>query len=1123
MNATPQYSPTSQPSGPARPHNSIFISVVGIVLLLVASVAAYSIYIAVHEPDLQETVILGQTRIASGSPAGLRVLVRNRTSGKPVEGAKVELSLRGKSARTVRLGTFQTDSKGSLVDSISIPEIPPGEYQLIVQAASSLGRDQVVQKVDVQHPARILLSPDKPIYQPGQTMHLRSLILNGRTEKPFAAEAVTFEISDPKGNKVFKETRKASGFGIASVDFVLASELNLGRYEIRALAGATSTERTIEVKRYVLPKVKTQIATDKTCYLPGETVSGSVTVNYFFGKPVGDATVKLTAATFQERPVVLSEHQGRTDGTGKYSFQFALPDFLVGMPQKNEQAFLDLTAEVRDTAGHVEEKTLSLAVSKHELAVTAIPEAGALVPGVENVLYVLTAYPDGRPAVCRVFLDGTSHQSDAQGLCEIKLVPADINQQFELQALDQAGRKRKLMYRSETNRLTPTFLLRSDKAIYQAGQTARITVLSREKNNTVFIDVIKDRQTVLTKSISSKNHKAEYALALPASLVGALKLNAYVITENGEDRGCSRIICVNPAWGLQIAANLSQAIYRPGEIARLDFSVTDAEGRPAPAALGIAAVDGSVFALHENRPGLLKQFLDVEGELLKPRYQIKFFDHPSQLFETQNQTRAAAYLASLEEQRSGPSLDELVKSGYITQRLVEQARAMRGMPAYEKYRTDPQHAAAVRLLEGAQGVYTLREATGAVKLRAVEAHRKAYFKRLQQYLKVGFLGLLFFTPILLLIYYSRPGAGIHPQSLVAGQTARYVGVASSLQNLLAVLTLLPLICYPVGFIALEQSRTKDPGLILLGFEMVVVLLTVLLQHLRLANAEADNLRPELATLRVFLGAFFVQFVVSRVGFASMFLHSGTAEEFGVLWLFASIIAPLVVEGCLSSHVQRQLAAKGITARVARITFVEVLVVISIMVILAGLFLPALAKAKAKAQGIALLNDLKQIDLANRIAEEEGVKPEAGSLASPHVRRDFPETLLWRPELITDDRGKASLEIPLADSITTWRASIDGITSSGRMGTTELPIPVFQDFFVDLDLPVSMSLGDQVSVPVTCYNYLKEPQDVRFTLAAGNWFESSEQNLSLHLGPNEVKSVHFPIRVLRVGNHSLREI
>ena len=1119
MKAGPQSRSTSHPIN--RPRKPVIRSILGIILLFVVAVVAYSIHVAIHEPDPQETVILGQAKIASGSATGLRILVRHRGSGKPVQGALVALSLLGKTAGSVTLGRFQTDSNGSLVDSINIPEVPPGEYELVVEVTSSLGRDHVVKKVEIHHPARILLSSDKPIYQPGQTIHLRSLILNSRTEKPVTNEAVTFEISDPKGNKVFKETRRTSGFGIASADFVLASELNLGRYELRGLAGATSAERTVEVKRYVLPKFKIQITTDKPYYLPGDTVSGAIAADYFFGKTVGDATVKLSAATLEEKPLVITNLQGRSDITGKYHFQFGLPAFFVGMPQKNEQAFLDLTAEVRDTAGHTEQKTLSLSVAQNELEITAIPEAGMLVPGVENILYILAAYPDGRPAPCKVFFNGTAYQGDAQGLCAVKIVPADINEAFEIQAIDESGKKRKLTYRSDPARAPPAFLLRSDKAIYHAGQTAQIQVVSSEKNNTVFIDVIKDGQTVLTKSVPLADHKAEFPLSLPASLVGALKLNAYVITDTGEDRGCSRIIYVNPASGLQISTKLSQPAYRPGEIAKLEFSVTDAQGRPAPAALGISAVDESVFALHENRPGLLQQFLDAEGELLKPRYQIKFFDSPARLFETENQPLAAAYFASLGEPRAGPSLDDLVKSGYVPQRLIEHARDMRGTPAYEKFRADPQYAAVVRLLEGGQGIYSLREATGPVKLQAVEANRKAYFKNLQRYLQIGLLGLLFLTPVLLLIYYSRPGAGINPQALGEGQTAQYIGVAGSLHNLLAVLILLPLICYPIGFFTLEGSRMDEPGWILLGFETVAVLLTLFLLHLRMATAAGANLKSEIAPLRVFLGAFLAQFIVSRAGFVLMILHPRDVEGLGILWFLASLIAPVVVLGALSSHVRRQLAAKGITAKVARITVVEVLIVISILFILAAMLLPALAKAKAKAQSIALLNDLKQIDLANRMAEEEGVKPESGGSASPRVRRDFPETLLWRPELITDDHGKATLEIPLADSITTWRASIDGINTAGRMGSVELPITVFQDFFVDLDLPVSLSLGDQISVPVTCYNYLKEPQDVRFDFAAGNWFESPVENLSLHLGPNEVKSVSFPIKVLRVGYHSLR--
>lgn len=137
-----------------------------------------------------------------------------------------------------------------------------------------------------------------------------------------------------------------------------------------------------------------------------------------------------------------------------------------------------------------------------------------------------------------------------------------------------------------------------------------------------------------------------------------------------------------------------------------------------------------------------------------------------------------------------------------------------------------------------------------------------------------------------------------------------------------------------------------------------------------------------------------------------------------------------------------------------------------------------------------------------------------------VRQFFPETWVWIPDLLTDSDGKADLDLNAPDSITTWR--LHAVSSGPQgIGISETQLKVFQDFFIDPDLPYAVIRGEQFPVQVQVYNYLDREQQVFLNLKGENWFQlvgSDKQQVTV--APNSVSSVSFTIRPTQVGTHVL---
>lgn len=1042
----------------------------------------------------QETWVLGQDRLAPGSLAALRVIVRSAgetaDETKPIEGAQVTVRIGRTPGLASIVYTGRTDASGTAEVAFTVPDDLEGQASLIVETSSAGGQDQIVRSITIARDYKLFLSSDKPVYRPGQTIHLRALALETVDLHPVAGQDIVFTLSGPAGEQLERSVVSTSDFGIAGLDFSLPPDAAHGHYTLRAVLGDTLSERTVNVGAYDLPAFRITIETDRTFYGPGERVEGFVRAEYFFGKPVADGQVTLRGYVGEPERVQAIPILGQTDDEGLFEFSFDLPPSF-GLSALGEPVSFDLEVEVVDTAGQREGIRRVLPVAAQPILVSAIPESGLLKPGVENIIFILTSYPDGQPAetTLAVEVEGKEHTlaTGPYGLAEFRHVPAGLVTQIDIRARDAEGAEGHAAFTFESDRAPQTLLLRAERAAYEVGDTVRVEALvagvEDAASQTVYLDVVRAGQTIAALSAPVENGRAVFALDLDGTMVGTLELHAYSVLPDGSIVQDTRLVIVDAPRQVAVAVAADREEYRPGETARLQFQTAISQtAQPVQAALGIGVVDESVYALETLPPGFARAYLLMEQELRERRGQG--LDVPTLLDAEEEGIRGSQDVAARAAWAGATGTDftlsaksTVVQEEDVTARVVLANRL--GLLL-----------ALLPLLLSGVVVQGLR-LTGVLG----RALRRVI---------IGGLVLLVTSPLVVL------GGGGVMWLLWA-----VLGVGAPVAFLLAVVTLL-------AGLAVHGWRRRDArAQLATGLIAAYLALGGLLVTLAARGGDPAGL------LLALIAATFLLTVAALATLGQGLVLEGWRRAGWATTLLGLLLIPLVVYlpfvPGLTSDLARTLGNPALYAGpVGWLTGCA----------------PSAEEAMEK-PAATIVPEPTEAPAATGVPtaapEEEPAEPTPTAQPTPApaatlipipsepfpLRQVFPETLYWSAEALTDENGNLTFDLPLADNITTWRLTALASTQEGEIGFATYDIVVFQDFFIALDLSSVITRGEEVAVTVTLYNYLPQTQTIHLELAPADWYSLTSSPQALTLPPNDVATATFSIRAEQSGDFSLQ--
>ena len=472
--------------------------------------------------------------------------------------------------------------------------------------------------VEVVDGLLLFVETDKPIYQPGQTVHVRLMTLDSAL-KPWPS-AAAIEVQDAKGIKVFRKEVETDEYGMVTVDMPLSVEPNVGVWKLTALAGDQKTQLDVRVERYVLPKYEVSITTARDWILASEPITGTVASEYSFGKPVV-GEVEIVASRYVGRWEEYARFSGPIDG--ETTFELPPVRFVAGVPQSGGQGNVSLEVTVREkSTGYEQQTSKLLTVTSADTTLKVIPESRILKPCLPMGYLIIAQTPDGTPvdtdvSITITYLNEAFQEASTEtirvvterGKAIVKATAPAYAAALTLEA--QSGRSYTYLALQSGHSPSDSFIhieqvTEGDIAV---GDIVQFRVNATREARNFYYEVL-SRGAVVFTDVSSSPDISFTATELMAP---SSRILVYQILPNNEIAADYLPFSVEAAYAHDVQVDFSEEEVRPGDAVDVNVQ-TQGESR-----VGLVAVDRSVFILAENRLNLQQIFNELERLYQQPQ------------------------------------------------------------------------------------------------------------------------------------------------------------------------------------------------------------------------------------------------------------------------------------------------------------------------------------------------------------------------------------------------------------------------------------------------------------------------------------------------------------------------